>query len=104
MASQPNRYRITVTPIDTGGLPSPGRCSLEFEQPAGGRDDWLRMVEGTQRLPGLAGDERATLVIGARLLDALARHRPGLPDDPLQELRAPLARLVERLERTAQEG
>ncbi len=104
MASHPTRYRITVTPIDTGGLPCTGRCSLEFEQPASAQDDWMRMVEGNQRLPGLAGDERAALVIGARLLDALGRRRPELPDDPLQELRAPLARLVERLERVPQGG
>jgi len=88
---------MTVTPVDSGGLPCLGRCSLEFEQPAG-RGDWMRAVEHNQRLPGLAGDERAALVIGAHLLDALSRRRPDLPDDPLRELRAPLSRLVERLQ------
>lgn len=96
MASSPQRYRVTVTPVEHGGLPCQGRCSIEFEQPCG--EDWMRLVEGTQRLPGLAGDERTALAIGARLLDGIARRHPELADDPLRELRAPLARLLERLQ------
>lgn len=96
MASSPHRYRITVTPVENGGLPCQGRCSIEFEQPC--VDDWMRVVESNQRLPGLSADERTALVIGARLLDGIARRHPALADDPLVGLRGPLAQLLARLE------
>ncbi|WP_024868229.1 DUF3861 family protein [Pseudoxanthomonas suwonensis] len=95
MASTPKRYRVTVTPVERDGLPCSGRCSIEFDQACG--EDWMRMIENTQRLPGYSGDERIALVVGARLLDALARTRRDIPDDPLAELRAPLEKLLARI-------
>lgn len=96
MASSPQRYRITVTPVETGGLPCQGRCAIEFEQPCA--DDWMRVLESNQRIPGLSADERAALVIGARLLDGIARRHPALANDPLVGLRTPLAGLLARLD------
>lgn len=94
MASSPNRYRVTVTPVENDGLPCRGRCSIEFDQAC--REDWMRLLEGSQRLPGFSGDERAALLVGARLLEGLARSERGA-GDPLQDLRAPLAALLQRI-------
>src|SRR5690606_21714860 len=91
MASSPQRYRITVTPVENGGLPCQGRCSIEFEQPCG--DDWMRVVESNQRLPGLNADERPALVIGARLLHGIARRHPEAAEDLLAGMLDPLSRL-----------
>jgi hypothetical protein len=97
MASSPHRYRVTVTPVQRDGLPCSGRCSIEFDQAC--CEDWMRLIEGSQRLPGFSGDERIALVVGARLLDALARRpQEGAASDPLRDLRAPLAALLERIE------
>lgn len=96
MASSPQRYRITVTPVETGGLPCLGRCAIEFEQPCA--DDWMRVLESNQRIPGLSADERTALVIGARLLDGIVRRHPGHADALLAGLAAPLAGLLQRLQ------
>jgi len=96
MASSPHRYRVTVTPVQRDGLPCSGRCSIEFDQACG--EDWMRLIEGSQRLPGFSGDERIALVVGARLLDALARRPHDTATDPLRDLRVPLAALLERIE------
>lgn len=95
MASHPHRYRVTVTPVESDGLPCSGRCSIEFDQACG--QDWMRLLEGSQRLPGFSGDERTALVVGARLLDGLARRPRAGADDPLRALRAPLADLLQRI-------
>jgi hypothetical protein len=95
MASQPHRYRVTVTPVESDGLPCSGRCSIEFDQACG--EDWMRLLEGSQRLPGFSGDERTALVVGARLLHGLARRARTGADDPLRALRAPLADLLQRI-------
>ena len=94
MASSPNRYRLTVTPVENDGLPCRGRCSIEFDQACS--EDWMRLLEGSQRLPGFSGDERAALLVGARLLEGLARRDRGAAD-PLRELRTPLATLLARI-------
>lgn len=96
MASSPQRYRITVTPVENGGLPCQGRCAIEFEQPC--CDDWMRVIESNQRLPGLSADERTALVIGARLLDGIVRRHPAGADGLLDGLPAPLSRLLARLD------
>lgn len=95
MPSSPHRYRITVTPVERDGLPCRGRCSIEFDQACD--DDWMRLVEGTQRLPGFSGDERTALVVGLRLLDGLARHPRDTSGDPLAGLRAPLGELLQKV-------
>ena len=94
MSSPTHRYRITVTPVEKDGLPCTGRCSIEFEQASD--QDWMRLVERTQRLPGLSGDERTALAVALRMLDGLAR-RPRGGDDPLRDLRARVAALLERI-------
>ena len=94
MRSSPHRYRVTVTPVERDGLPCRGRCSIEFDQACG--EDWIRLVEDNQRLRGFSGDERTALVVGLRLLDGLARRPRDAADDPLAELRAPLAALLQR--------
>jgi hypothetical protein len=96
MSSSPHRYRVTVTPIERDGLPCRGRCSIEFDQACG--EDWMRLIEGTQRLPGFSGDERTALVVALRLLDGLARRPRGNGDDPLAGLRTPLASLLQRID------
>lgn len=97
MSSSPQRYRVTVTPIERDGLPCRGRCSIEFDQACS--EDWMRMVEGTQRLHGFSGDERTALVIGLRLLDGLARRARGDGvEDLLADLRTPLASLLQRID------
>jgi hypothetical protein len=95
MSSPIARYRITLTPVEGGGLPCSGRCSIEFDQ--ADTQDWMRRIEQAQQLRGLAGDERTALAVGASLLDGLARRHPELADDPLAGLRQPLAALLERL-------
>ena len=96
MSSSPHRYRVTVTPIERSGLPCRGRCSIEFDQSCG--EDWMRLVEGSQRLPGFSGDERTALVVGLRLLDGLARRPRGNGEDTLAALRSPLASLLQRID------
>ena len=58
----------------------------------------MRLVEGSQRLPGFSGDERTALVVGLRLLDGLARRPRGNGEDPLAALRSPLASLLQRID------
>ncbi|UWX04513.1 DUF3861 family protein [Pseudoxanthomonas sp. NC8] len=99
MSSTPHRYRVTVTPIERNGLPCRGRCSIEFDQRCG--EDWMRLVEGTQRLPGFSGDERTALVVGLRLLDGLSRRPHGTGEDPFADLRTPLASLLQRIDSQA---
>lgn len=95
MSTPSTRYRVTITPVQAGGLPCTGRCSIEFECADG--HDWMRRVEQAQRLSGLAGDERTALAVGVSLLDFLAR-RPALRQE-LADLQPGLARLLARLER-----
>lgn len=86
-----------MTPVETGGLPCVGRCSIEFEQAC--RDDWMQSVENNQRLRGFSGDERTALVIGTRILDSLMQAHPPSSDDLLAQMRAPLAALSGELQR-----
>ncbi|KRG68009.1 DUF3861 family protein [Pseudoxanthomonas dokdonensis] len=76
---KPSRYRITVTPVETDGLPCSGRCSIEFDQAC--EQDWMRLLESNQRSRGLSGDERSALVVAVQLLQGLMhRHRQAQPD------------------------
>lgn len=94
MTSPSNRYRITVTPIESDGLPCSGRCSIEFEHRDA--DDWMRLLESVQRQRGLDGDERAALTIGLRLLLSLGQRHG---DDRLfATLGTQLQEFVDRLQ------
>ena len=95
MPASPTRYRVTITPLQPNGLHCNGRCSIEFEQ--SDRQDWMRQVERTQGLPGLTGDERTALAIGACLLDSLIQRHPDGGHSTLDRLRAPLAELLRHL-------
>lgn len=68
-----HRYRITVTPVRSDGLPCSGRCSIEFERAS--TRDWMRQLEADHRLRGMAGDEGVALTIGLLLLDSLDASR-----------------------------
>jgi len=91
-----HRYRVTVTPVEKDGLHCAGRCAIEFEH--AGDEDWMRLLEGAQRLPGLSADERAALVIGAALFaDVADRHRSaGDPSDAT--VRARIDTLVDAIQ------
>ncbi|HEY0334376.1 MAG TPA: DUF3861 family protein [Stenotrophomonas sp.] len=68
------RYRITVTPIETDGRPCSGRCTIEFEQRSA--DNWMRDLEALQRQRDLSGDACAAFTVATGLLKSLAL-RPG---------------------------
>ena len=75
MSSQ--RYRITVTPIETNGSPCTGRCTIEFEQRSG--ENWMRSLETLQSQRRFSGDECAALTLSTQLLQELARQRGASP-------------------------
>lgn len=85
MANRPQRYRITVTPLEADGLPCTSRCTIEFEHHC--HDDWMRVLENVQRLRGFTGDERTALVIGAKLLGSLMADHRNDQDDLFASLR-----------------
>ena len=96
-AMNPNhRYRITVTPIEKDGQPCNGRCGMEFEH-AGG-EDWMRILEGAQGQPGLKGDQRTALVVGAELLADLERSAGEAASPLFAPLRPHLALFIKQLE------
>lgn len=89
MSSQ--RYRITITPISSDGLPRSGCCTIEFERRS--RQNWMRQLEAVQRQRQLSGDDCAALVVGLQLLKELASGSgtqtgspPALPVEVLQWL------------------
>ena len=103
MANLSHRYRLTVTPIESDGLPCQGRCSLEFEHAC--HDDWTRILENVQRLRGFSGDERAALVIGTKLLSGLALAHRKDEDDLFAPLQPALGEFIKGLkQRTKLDG
>lgn len=92
MANDKHRYRITVTPIEQDGQPCSGRCTIEFEHSC--HDDWMRILEATQRQRGFSGDERAALVIGTKLLSGLMLKHRGDTDDLFAPLRAHMGEFI----------
>jgi hypothetical protein len=100
MANRSQRYRITVTPVEADGLPCTRRCTIEFEHHC--HDDWMRVLENVQRLRGFTGDERTSLVIGAKLLSGLmADHRKD-QDDLFAPLRPHVDAFLQDLEQRTQ--
>ena len=95
MANSSHRYRLTVTPIESDGLPCQNRCTLEFEHSC--HDDWTRILENVQRLRGFNGDERAALVIGTKLLSGLLVSHRKDDDDLFAPLQPALAEFIKGL-------
>jgi predicted nucleic acid-binding Zn ribbon protein len=91
------RYRITVTPIETDGRPCSGRCTIEFEQKS--QQNWMRQLETLQRQRDLSGDECAAFTVGTALLKELAEQPRAHAHDTLARLRPELQALLEQLER-----
>lgn len=95
MANDKHRYRITVTPVEQDGQPCSGRCTIEFEHSC--HDDWMRILEATQRQRGLTGDERAALVIGTKLLGGLMLKHHEDTDDLFAPLRPHMGEFIRSL-------
>ncbi len=95
MANDKHRYRITVTPIEQDGQPCTGRCTIEFEHSC--HDDWMRILEASQRQRGFTGDERAALVIGTKLLSGLMLKHRGDADDLFAPLRPHMGEFIRGL-------
>lgn len=93
---RPHRYRITITPVEDDGYPCSHRCSIEFEHRAS--QDWMRLMEHTQRHRQLNADERAATLVASRVLRDLAhRHRAGT-EDPFAALEPALDRFIAGLD------
>ena len=102
MPNDSHRYRITVTPIEGDGQPSPGRCTIEFEH--GCHDDWMRILENVQRHRGLSGDERAALVVGTKLLSGLMLDHRKDADDLFAPLRPHMGTFIAALKTRSRDG
>ncbi|WP_425479728.1 DUF3861 domain-containing protein [Pseudoxanthomonas wuyuanensis] len=95
MANNAHRYRITVTPVESDGQPCSGRCTIEFEHSC--HDDWMRILEATQRQRGFSGDERAALVVGTKLLSGLMLQHRKDSDDLFAPLRPHMPGFIQGL-------
>ena len=95
MANNAHRYRITVTPVESDGLQCPGRCTIEFEHSF--HDDWMRILETMQRHRGFSGDERAALIVGAKLLSGLMLNHRDDADDVFAPLRPHMGKFIDEL-------
>jgi hypothetical protein len=95
MANNAHRYRITVTPVESDGLQCPGRCTIEFEHSC--HDDWMRILEAMQRQRGFSGDERAALIVGAKLLSGLMLNHRDDADDVFAPLRQNMGKFIDEL-------
>lgn len=95
------RYRITVTPIEADGRPSPGRNSLEFEQRSS--DNWTRTLEVFERQRGLCGDRCAALAVSIELLRSISAD-PASEDRATASLRPQLEALLAAVDRLPKEG
>ncbi len=95
MPNDAHRYRITVTPIGNDGQQCSGRCTIEFEHTC--HEDWMRILESTQRRRGLTGDERAALVVGTKLLSGLMLDHRTDTDDLFAPLRPHMATFIASL-------
>ena len=95
MANTSHRYRITVTPVESDGLPCQGRCTIEFEHSC--HDDWMRILEAMQRQRGFSGDERAALTVGTKLLSGLMLQHRKDEDDLFAALRPHMGEFIKEL-------
>ncbi|MET0290101.1 MAG: DUF3861 family protein [Pseudoxanthomonas sp.] len=95
MDNASRRYRITVTPVESDGLPCFHRCSLEFDHTSA--HDLMRRVESTTTRHALPGNESTSVVVGLSLLELLLER--GSPET--RQLLTPLAAgLRQQLETT----
>lgn len=94
-AMSTQRYRITVTPLESDGLPCNGRCTIEFEQRSG--EDWMRRLEALQAQRRFSGDDCAALTVATLLLKELAQPRAD-GGDPLATIPPALLALLARIE------
>lgn len=90
------RYRITITPIETDGRPCTDRCTIEFEQRS--HDNWMRLLEARQSRRNFNGDQCTAFTIGTQLLKDLAEHPNGQVTDALTKLQPELTALIQRIE------
>ena len=88
------RYRITVTPLETDGHPCSGRCTIEFVQRS--HENWMRKLEALQSRRVLSGDDCAALTIGTQLLKELAHSRTD-GHNPLASIQPELQALLDRI-------
>lgn len=89
------RYRITVTPIETDGRPCSGRCTIEFEQRSS--ENWTRALEALQRQRGLSGDACAAFAVATGMLKELALHNSGEHGNLIATLQPQLDQLLDRV-------
>lgn len=94
------RYRITVTPLETDGRPPSGNA-LEFEQRSA--DNWMRTLEKFERQRGLCGDRCAALAVAIELLKSVAAE-PHAQDRAVAQLRPHLDSLLAAAARLPKEG
>jgi hypothetical protein len=90
------RYRITITPLESDGRPCAGRCTIEFEQRS--HENWMRRLEALQGQRRFSGDDCAALTVGTQLLKELAQARTdghGALARIQPELQALLDRIIE---------
>ncbi|HEY5970482.1 MAG TPA: DUF3861 domain-containing protein [Pseudoxanthomonas sp.] len=102
MANHHHRYRITVTPVESDGLPCQGRCTIEFEHAC--HDDWMRILESMQRQRGFSGDERAALTVGTKLLSGLMLKHRNDADDAFAPLRPHMGEFINSLKQRRAAG
>ena len=95
------RYRITVTPIEPDGRPSPVRNSLEFEQRSS--DNWNRTLETFERQRGACGDRCTALAVSIELLRAISTDPAG-DDRATAGLRPELDALLAAVARLPRDG
>jgi len=88
------RYRITVTPIETDGRPCSGRCTIEFEQRAS--ENWMHALETLQRQRGLSGDACAAFAVATGMLKELALQG-GEGQHTIASLQPQLDQLLDRV-------
>lgn len=91
------RYRITVTPIETDGRPCSGRCTIEFEQRAS--ENWTHALEALQRQRGLSGDACAAFAVATGMLKELALHNGDGHEGTIASLQPQLDQLLDRVAR-----
>jgi hypothetical protein len=90
------RYRITITAIETDGSPCSGRSTIEFEQRS--HDNWMHLLETRQRRRNLCGDQCTALTVATQLLKDLTEHGQGSSANALAQLQPELSALLKNID------